>query len=331
MKLIIHTGWHKTGTSAIQSYLFQNKDWLLKEHGILYPETGLIHNAHHLLAWSLQKPMVSKWAQKIGFNKDAETIFNELFKEAEQKKATKILISSEEFSLIHHYRLPRLADLVKDIDLDIIAYVRRQDKYLESLYNQLVKTTFIRFRHDLKTYLKNKVLSDDLNYYKYFTLWKNSFDKEKLTIRIYERSALRDNDIISDLLFLQGIESLPSSTTEMSNINPSLSANSIQFLFNVNRLPMNEGQHKRIVDWLFYYDRINKNSNTSLLSLPERIQLLNIFEASNQQFADDFFSGSNPFVINHDEIMRPNEPKTYISPETFQNMFHHILPILTAP
>ena len=40
MKLVLHVGIHKTGTSAIQAFCKENRA-TLAEIGVLYPKTGL--------------------------------------------------------------------------------------------------------------------------------------------------------------------------------------------------------------------------------------------------------------------------------------------------
>ena len=45
MRLILHIGTHKTGTSSLQLFCRNNRKALL-EHGIFYPKTS--HNALHV-------------------------------------------------------------------------------------------------------------------------------------------------------------------------------------------------------------------------------------------------------------------------------------------
>ena len=54
--LIIHIGEHKTGSTSIQDFLKRNSTALLSRPNIniLYPQSGLFHSAHHLLAYAVQ-------------------------------------------------------------------------------------------------------------------------------------------------------------------------------------------------------------------------------------------------------------------------------------
>ena len=58
MRLILHAGAHKTGTSTIQRALFENRGWL-RARGIFYPDPrprfGSRFRAHHALAHALAR------------------------------------------------------------------------------------------------------------------------------------------------------------------------------------------------------------------------------------------------------------------------------------
>lgn len=41
MKIVFHAGSFKTGSSSLQNIMYDNRDILLHDHGILYPMTGL--------------------------------------------------------------------------------------------------------------------------------------------------------------------------------------------------------------------------------------------------------------------------------------------------
>ncbi len=63
MRLILHIGWHKTGSTTIQEALKSNEG-LLTSEGFYYPLEGLIKCAHHNLAWSLNKVKDNPWGER---------------------------------------------------------------------------------------------------------------------------------------------------------------------------------------------------------------------------------------------------------------------------
>jgi len=65
MKITVHIGSTKTGSSALQMHLAQAREGL-REFGVLYPEFGTKSNAHHVLfaaahpgAWGMHKDVLA--------------------------------------------------------------------------------------------------------------------------------------------------------------------------------------------------------------------------------------------------------------------------------
>lgn len=324
MKVILHIGWHKTGTSSLQTFLSNNKALLLEKHGIMYPDTGLISHAHHKLAWSLQDPLVSQWAKKISFNTPAEEIFTLLFTECRNRNAETVLLSSEEFSQTEKYSISRLASVLKTHQVTIVAYIRRQDKYLESLYNQLIKTSFMRYKLDLDRFIENKIKEDGLNYMNYFPKWSAVFPGAEFIIRPYERELLLQNDICHD--FLHHVLKCPEQEFQFNPAeeNESLGFRSVEFLKRMNRIPISGSQHEKIVSLLKQLEK-ETTPHKGLLSATTRQKILESFQQSNQQFANQYLGGMNPFLLNDRE---KSEDLPAYTEEDFIQMLARILPEL---
>jgi hypothetical protein len=60
----IHAGPHKSGTTAIQCFLQENRPELLK-HGYFVPESGAVHGGHHALARKLCGQAVPDHQQSV--------------------------------------------------------------------------------------------------------------------------------------------------------------------------------------------------------------------------------------------------------------------------
>ena len=94
MNFIFHIGTHKTGSTAIQSFLFANRNRLLKS-GILYPSVGLKDKAHHNAAWTLKAGDINK----------TKALFLKIEREASSYEVDTVLLSSEEFEFIRNINL----------------------------------------------------------------------------------------------------------------------------------------------------------------------------------------------------------------------------------
>jgi len=136
--LYIHIGTHKTGSTAIQSFLTLNKN-IMQEFGVLYPNKS---ENHYLITKELrekEKPFLDK-----------ETQLYKIFSEIREKKSNKYIISSEGFCESDKILIPRLKDALKffaiDFETKIIVYLRPQVSWFESSYQQIVKDQNVKYQ-----------------------------------------------------------------------------------------------------------------------------------------------------------------------------------------
>lgn len=127
----VHIGTHKTGTTAIQYFLTENEDALLK-CGLYYPFQGRRGINHANIAWELYAPSLS--LPERGTLKD-------LGDELHAANAPICCISAEDFEYIGSEpdSIQRLVDTIKGAgyDVRIILFVRPQVDYMEADYAQL--------------------------------------------------------------------------------------------------------------------------------------------------------------------------------------------------
>lgn len=180
MKLILHIGTHKTGTTALQEFLAGNTA-RLAARGIHYAVPG-----YETVANSIAH------ALETGRNELVGEFFACHFQEALRKRAHTIVVSGENFygmtplmmklgrgqgctevlsrekSLVANLR----ASIPREVTTEIVAYFRRPDYYLESLYNQSIKYDF-RFEGDCLAFYE--IIADMLSYKNIFQLWCDVF------------------------------------------------------------------------------------------------------------------------------------------------------------
>ena len=129
-RILLHIGTHKTGTSALQR-VFESERGTLASAGIWYPSTNRD-------PFPQLPKHTSLWAATL----DSEAFSKEIalmWREAEAAKCTALLISEEGFSGASLDRFLVFAGLTPQFKIDIFVTLRRQDQYLESLWNQRVK------------------------------------------------------------------------------------------------------------------------------------------------------------------------------------------------
>ena len=133
-KLIIHAGFHKSGTTALQESFFENQA-KLKDFDINYLNFG--HKAHHRLAWSInQKPW--GWSKRGG-ERESEKLWPKAAKVIERVKQGKVIISSEFFSELDGEMIRKIRSKVNNREIQILFTVRPLVKLLPSSYQQYLK------------------------------------------------------------------------------------------------------------------------------------------------------------------------------------------------
>ena len=203
MRLILHIGTPKTGTTALQQFLHANRE-ALATRGFHYatPSHGL-REASRVAA-----------ALNLGESRAVHGFFARHEDLARRRGAHTLLVSAERFSLMSvvdammrrevcvngvkrdHTLIETLQSLIpKGIDnRQIVCYFRRPDRYAESLYSQHVKRGMI-FDGTFENFLP--IIRPALLYNQNMRSWSDVFGKESCFVRSYERV---EADIVRDFM-----------------------------------------------------------------------------------------------------------------------------------
>ncbi len=187
--IIIHPGAPKTGTTALQNFLFDSSD-RLREIGIEFPDCGLSRSGGHKdFRVSLNKSSLSDpYFDKI------RSSLNDVFETTKD-----VLISCELLWSVDPRRIVECYPVLKDAH--ILVYLRRQDNMIESHYAQKVKGGVIEILP--KEFYKKHML--DYDYDAFCSNWAAVFGSKNIHPRIYESS--KKNGIVTDFL-VRGLGSL---------------------------------------------------------------------------------------------------------------------------
>ena len=295
MKIYLHIGTHKTGTTSLQHFLFINRDKLLSQ-GFLYPQSGipgLNPNGHHRLAWSLKKSkdrdrLVKSWQQ--------------LHQEIDRISPENVVISSEDFEIGN----PKLVSLVKShlekYNTKILIYLRRQDDFLQSVYTQNVKANTCHLKiHKFIQEITEKGRGD---YYKLLKPWGDIFGKENIIVRIYEQKKL-SNGLYRDFLNCLGIDLEQKYREPEKYLNYSPEPKIVELIRSVNELVWKgEFPFSKQDCYKLYAEPIIKHYNPApviekskqILSGRERMKIINEFKSSNQKVAREYLGQENLFA-----------------------------------
>lgn len=228
----LHIGTHKTGSTAIQNYLFKIRK-TLEEAAFCYPEIGLQDTGHHKIAW----------AAATGKNQDLRQYIDGINAQCEQTGIERVILSSEEFEFI---RDPQVLLEILPPNTRIILYLRRPDSYLESEYNQHVRMYKLRFDGDIfRFYLRRNFLGRCM-YADLSQRWAHSLGHKNLTIISYDK-ARETNSLFLTLHKAIGIPyDARFQQLSISEQNLGMSAPAIYYLARLNQLPLDTKSHHRV-------------------------------------------------------------------------------------
>jgi hypothetical protein len=198
MNLIVHAGLYKTGTTALQNFLYNNSS-LLAERGFLYPEIGQVKKAHYPISWGMHKghPHFEKYRNRLGEYREA------IIKTAHKKNCENILLSAETFCDIKE--LSPLLDWLNPRGIKLVIYLRRQDQLLQSLYAQRVVKSNKEMTDTFPTFLQNE-LGYWVDYHqKLVTDYVKAVGKNSIVFGVYENERF-GRDLTLDFLSLIGID-----------------------------------------------------------------------------------------------------------------------------
>lgn len=136
MKIIIHAGAGKTGSTSIQNAL-NRFNTLLKENGIFYAGYMFENLEPHNFIWQSKRGLQYLHSmQEDEFVKQLCSVFDRAISSARENQYNTIIWSNEALFDRPFLLKKVINNLSAYHDYTIVAYVRRHDKWLESAYKQ---------------------------------------------------------------------------------------------------------------------------------------------------------------------------------------------------
>jgi hypothetical protein len=203
MKLILHIGTQKTGTTALQQFLYANREplaacgfhYATPPHGLR--EANFVGNALNVGKCRVVNTFLTKHME-LAHRRGADTILVS----AENFYAMSVLDAMQRREVCAN-AVERDRALIETLQslmpegiasTQIVCYFRRPDRYAESLYSQHVKRGII-FAGTFDEFLP--IIKPALFYNKYMRAWSDVFGRKNCIVRLYEPARA---DIVSDFV-----------------------------------------------------------------------------------------------------------------------------------
>ena len=289
LKLIIHVGTPKTGTTCLQTYL-DKKQRKLRGKGILYP-----HN--------LEKLQNSTAPKHQWFEKNLVTAHFEHFLEnvkniiAQIKTDTHTIILSSEGIYNYWWDFPDkskniLYELRKCFDIEIWVWFREPLLFIESYYKQCIRNPKIEnnpcYGKDLSfaEMLDIEWFSQHLDYQGFVTECQILFGKNNVLVFKYE------GDIVQEVIHKLGLATPHDNPTPRQN--KSLNSASIALLRTINHYDIKAKDKKILMPHLKEINGIlEKYANDRLINEESRKRVLKLSSPIKCYFSSPVFIKKN--------------------------------------
>lgn len=277
-RVILHIGGAKCGSSAIQAYLARNRD-ALAGRGLAVPGIALDFAS-------------DVTGEQIWFFEDAVTAgdlsriaerFRGLLDAVEREGFRDVVVSAE--NVCNHPSLaPLLAETLSDAEVRIVFYVRRQDDFLISSWQQWNLKRF----DSVESFLSAR-MGQDARWLAMITPWAEAFGDAHITVRPFLRSRLRNGDVIDDFFDVIGVSQeglLPLAR----NANPSFDEALARLAHRVR--DVFDGPHDNrfydVMARLLGQAALKKGSASSLLNLEVRRDIMAFYQDENAELKARF-------------------------------------------
>jgi glycosyltransferase involved in cell wall biosynthesis len=319
-RLILHVGTGKTGSTSLQWFLDTHRE-ALRRRGVLYPKEHRYGYAHYPVAWYVRGETyrIPPAATEVYPNHANLAAQIRAFVEALARvPEPTIVLSSEGLA----YAPPQVARaLLREFDVRIVIYLRRQDVWIESLYNQVVKMSGLR--RDLASFMR--VQRRKLDYEALVDGWARAFGDAAITVIPFESASF---PLGLERGFLEAIGVPWSSPFVTERRNEALSRDALEFLRGADllrsRLPRE--RFHRLVDALVDYSKRYPDAKPmrSLSSPAERAALMAEVDPGNRRVAQRFLAGRETLFSDPVDLAEPWLPYPGLSAEAQARIVAHL-------
>ncbi len=231
-KLFLHIGFNKTGSTSLQKNLAHNPEALAAQ-GILYPNDP---QAPYMQRWQHAPLAAAVPGRTLSWllprnRATLDQAYAALRERIAQSSFDTLVLSSEGFgeTAMGQEKIRWLKRQFPGFDISVIAYVRRQDSYFLSTYQEGIKagrTRPFRFADHLK--------AKDLYFGRRLMSWRAVFGAQKVIVRPFSPTLWPEGELFFD--FLRVIGATRAGMTLQPPENEGLDYRAVEFMRQLNLL-----------------------------------------------------------------------------------------------
>lgn len=302
IKLFVHIGAGKCGSSAIQQFLVVNAH-ALAEAGLLVPGRSMTADpagcGQHL----------QYFESNIGrpdFAAEVEDRLTDLREVASAEGKHSVVISAE--NLINPKGFVDLFKPANDLfDVRIVAYVRRQDDFVISAWQQWQ----IKQHDDFWAYYATT--RGRVNWFNQLEPWRQNFGHASMVVRRFDREAMVGGDVVADFCEIIGTDVADHVATGAANrslherFHPLVSRHRTELFTSIH-----DNRFYRFLGEVLGDKAFKDYRGSTLLTLAQRRMILDDHNVSNERLKAEYFDhlGDGPLFPppTRADVHVPDEP-----------------------
>lgn len=327
MKLLLHIGTGKTGSTSIQKSLKLNWENLLSQR-VLFP-VSFQHGKHVFLPMLVAEPDRFQGLFARFFPPDRRHLLEAERREWVSKlsdlvastsaQADLCVLSAEHLSGLNTPEIERLKQLVFPIfsSVQVVVYLRDPADYAVSMYDTAMKVGG-QSPHPLPP---SKY--PELDFASLIQRWQTAVGEDAVQVRLFEKSFLKDGDILQDFCSLIGVNR--SGFEELPKQNESMDLLGQALLYRINKMlphltPKGEVNHDRAEIARVVAKRFSYGPRVS--ASPElAAEYDNAFAESNEWVRASYFPDRKRLF----EVKERNEARPLNIPDIYLDEMAHAL------
>lgn len=291
--VFIHIGAMKTGTTAIQSVLYHSTREL-NNLGFQVPEVA--KRAKNYLGFSLLSPVPELIHHKLEIS--VERLYSELTDSIKTSDFTNFIISTESFYQISitNFAGEKAPGLLYKLlnpeenkfNIKIVFFVRRQDRLIESIYNQIIKTHHLYSLYSLPFHSFINDYSSYCDLLGMIKRWESVFGKENMIIVPYTE---KETNSVTEFFGKTGCDLQISSERKISN--ESLNNWECEFMRSLNEIGIQKPDSKSNKQLVTLIKSVSPDKTThfSYFHPEERTAFLSQFSEHNRILSETYLKG----------------------------------------
>lgn len=279
-KLILHIGVHKTGSTAIQSFLYKNND-LLNNQGFYMPD--YLYCAEYKPA-DLRYSIIKKDANLTRFH------LKSIVENAKKRNCDTVIISDEDYCKANEHDLSNVKIFSEFFEeVEVLIYCRRPDTQSESGYAFCVMWKTSKYSQSPEQWYSN---NPGKNYLFIADFYNNMIDRCNINLVSYDFNSKR---LIDSFIEACGITEVQFKMPKRNESNISANKYMVEIMNEINKYQLNDRLFLLIKEYVLHHKELQDGPKAIFFSDESRAENQALVENANRQFIDKYNNGKELF------------------------------------